>query len=938
MGRIIEIPFSQDIIEFVAEKLLKEEKSDFSSVTVVFPHQRPAFYLRRILSSRIGRSFFPPQILSMDEFMSTLAEKTAPGLTRIDNLDSAYLLFQIVSKIPGSPWQKNSSSFSEFLFWGLKIEQVIGELDIELIKDAKLKEIGIVGDWGQDVSKNTQHLLGCLKEIRQAFHAMCEEQKLTTRSRDYARAARNIAENNTKQFPTIYFVGIFAMTGAEKAVIRSFLSHRQTYFLRQNDGSSWKPFEEMDGWAEKEIIAETFSSEIFLHSAFNIHSEIVGLGDILMKKEVNYKETAIVLPEPATLIPLLSGVMTSLNTDYNITMGYPISRTPLYTLLDLSMKLEETRYEDTHSSRDYLSLLMHPLVKNFGYVIEPTHMRILAHSVEESLLQGKTLIKLSEIEQNDEIFIRAAQMTEKEVPLQNFRDALRNIHEIFIRKMSGVKTLNHLGRVLEEILTLLLRHSPAAHYPFSGEFFHGFFLLSDKLRNFLLKDEEFRESGELFELFRHLTGTERISFQGIPLKGLQVLGLLEARCLNFKQVFLLDSNEGVLSSAASEDSLLPLSLRAALGLPLHYQREEIYRYHFHSLISSAREAHIFYCDTQKQPRSHFIEKLVWEREKNAGKIGFIKARAVALNALPRPFSPFEIFKTREILNILQGMNFSSAKLNSYLLCPASFYFASVLGLKEKDKTSSKLDATLIGTILHKVLEQLYRPLIMEKIVLGEAEYSHLEKSLPEVLGSVFSEAFGELRGEHYLLKEMALSRLKRYILLEKQRSAVGINIISVEEHLSCSLKLKNSVTVQLIGRADRIDHHGQERMIVDYKSGKNLERHSFKAFNFYNSRSEMKRKIKSIQLPLYVFLYHQVHLVPYEDINSKLISLRTGGEQIFFNQEVNRQKFMKGVFLPVLDSLIQEIFNPEIPFVRDDTDEKICEYCPFPTLCRKVRS
>ncbi len=127
-------------------------------------------------------------------------------------------------------------------------------------------------------------------------------------------------------------------------------------------------------------------------------------------------------------------------------------------------------------------------------------------------------------------------------------------------------------------------------------------------------------------------------------------------------------------------------------------------------------------------------------------------------------------------------------------------------------------------------------------------------------------------------------------------------------------------------------------MIVDYKSGKNLERHSFKAFNFYNSRSEMKRKIKSIQLPLYVFLYHQVYLVPYEDINSKLISLRTGGEQIFFNQEVNRQKFMKGVFLPVLDSLIQEIFNPEIPFVRDDTDEKICEYCPFPTLCRKVRS
>jgi CRISPR/Cas system-associated exonuclease Cas4 (RecB family) len=948
MGRIIEIPFSQDIIEFVAEKLLKEEKSDISTVTVVFPHRRPALYLRRILASQIGHSFFPPQILSMDEFISILAAKTAPGLTRIDNLDSAYLLFQIVSKIPGSPWQGSSSSFSEFLFWGLKLNEVIGELDIELIKNAKLKEIGIAGDWGQNVSKNTQHLLGSLGEIRQTFHIRLEEQKLTTRSQDYARAAQDIAKGSSRQFPTIYFVGIFAMTEAEKKVIRYFLSHQQAYFLRQNDGSNWKPFEEIDGWAEKEIITpacavrqhadrETFSSKIFLHSAFNIHSEIVGLKDILMKKEADYKETAIVLPEPATLIPLLSGVMTSLDTDYNITMGYPLKRTPLYTLLDLSMKLEETRYEDAHSSKDYLSLLMHPYIKNFGYVIEPTYMRILTHCVEESLLQGKTLIKLSEIEGDNEIFTRAVQMTEKKNPFQNFRDALENIHKIFIRKMSGVKTLNHLGEILEEILTLLLRHSPAAHYPFSGEFFHGFFLLSDKLRNFLLKDEEFRAPGELFGLFRHLMEAEHIAFQGVPLKGLQILGLLETRCLSFKQVFLLDSNEGVLSSATSEDSLLPLPLRAALGLPLHYQRDEIYRYHFHSLISSAREAHIFYCETQKQPRSHFIEKLVWEREKNAGKIGFIKPEPVALNILPRPSSPFEIPKTQEMLNILKGMNFSSTKLNSYLRCPASFYFANVLGLEEKEEISSKLDARLIGNILHEVLEQLYRPLMMEKVVLRETEYSHLEKNLPEVLKRVFFKAFGELRGEHYLLKEMALSRLNRYILLEKQRSAVDTNIISVEENLSCSLKLKNSVNIQLTGRADRIDRHKQERMIVDYKSGKNLSRHSFKAFNdSYNNRDEMKKKIKSIQLPLYVFLYHQVHLVPYEYINSRLISLRTGEEQVFFNSEVNRLKFMEEVFLPALEVLIQEIFNPEIPFVRDDTDEKICEYCPFPTFCRKL--
>jgi CRISPR/Cas system-associated exonuclease Cas4 (RecB family) len=933
MGRIIEIPFSRDIIEFVAEKLLKEEKSDFSSVTVVFPHKRPALYLRRILYSKIGHSFLPPRILSMDEFMSILAREVSPGLREIDSLDSAYLLFQIVSKIPGSPWQKSSASFSEFLPWGLKIEQVIGELDIELVKDAKL--IGIAEDWGENVSRNTEHLLGCLGEIRRAFHAMLEKWKLTTRSLDYARAASTIAEESTVKFPTIYFVGIFAMTEAEKRVVRHFLSTSAlNYVLRQNDGSSWKPFEEMDGWAEKEVITETFSPEIFLHSAFNIHSEVVGLREILMKREADYERTAIVLPEPGALIPLLSEVMTSLDTDYNITMGYPLTRTPLSTLLNLIMKLEEKRRQDSYPVEDYLSFLMHPYIKNFGSVIEPVHMRILTHSVEESLLHSKPLVKLSDIEEESGIFERAAQMTEREVSIQEFRDGIRNVHDTFIRKMSQVKTLNHLGEILEEILSHLLRHSPAAHYPFSGEFFHSFFLLSDRLKNFLLKDEEFKEPRELFELFRHLTGETNIPFQGIPLKGLQVLGLLEARCLNFRKVFVLDCNEGVLSSAAPEDSLLALPSRVALGLPLHYQKEEIYRYHFHSLVSSAREAHIFYRETEKEFRSHFIEKLVWEIEKKAGKIGFIEPNPVMLNALPRSSSHFEIPKTQEMLDVLQEINFSPASLNSYLLCPASFYFANVLRLKERDKASSELDATLIGTILHKTLEKLYRPFV--GVTLGEAECSRLEKNLPITLNSVFQEAFGELGGEHYLLNQMALSRLKRYILLEKQKFLKKRSIISVEENFSSPLKLKNGITVNIIGRADRVEYDGEECMIVDYKSGKNLERYSFKAFDFCGrSRVEIKKKIKSIQLPLYVFLYHQAHLVPYKDINSRLISLRTGRDQVLFNVDVDRQKFMEGIFLPMLDSLIQEIFNPEISFTRDDTDEKLCEYCPFLSFCRK---
>ncbi|MCD5402015.1 PD-(D/E)XK nuclease family protein, partial [candidate division NPL-UPA2 bacterium] len=494
------------------------------------------------------------------------------------------------------------------------------------------------------------------------------------------------------------------------------------------------------------------------------------------------------------------------------------------------------------------------------------------------------------------------------------------------------------GERFQEILTFLLRHSPAAHYPFSGEFFQSFLLLLDKLKNSLLKDEELKEPKDLFDLFRHVAGEERISFQGIPLKGLQIMGLLETRGLNFDCVFLLDANEEVLPSVESFDSLLPLPVRAALGLPLPYQKEEIYGYHFHHLISSTRRAHIFYRQTEKDFRSRFVEKLVWEREKRAGQRGVLPAEPVELNVSLRPSPGFEVPKSPELLNVLREMSFSPSGLNSYLLCPLQFYFARVLGLEKREGAADEQDSARVGIVLHKILERLYRPLA-GKGVMGEKGYAYLEKSLPPVLDNVFAETFGEPRGESYLLKEMVLNRLKKYILGEKQRFINNMSIISVEEPLSCSLKLKDGREVRLTGRADRIDRYEYEGeyMIVDYKSGRDLIRHSFRAFEeVLPSREKMREKIKSLQLPLYAFLYGRARSLPPEKMNSRVISLRTVREEILFDGKINRKKVLEDVFLPTLRNLIQEILNQEIPFRRDDGNEEACQYCSFLTFCHKT--
>lgn len=939
MGKIIEIPFSKDLAEFIAEKLLEKEGYDFSSVAIVFPHQRPGIYLRQIMAKELEHPFFPPQIFSMDEFMSFLAQKIlSPNLTLLNSLDSIYLLFKVVEKIPHNPWQKVGSSFNQFLFWGLKLQQIIEELDIEMVEDKKLKSIEMGDYWEPNVAKHAAILMNHLAYIRQEYHTYLKKYNLISRGRNYTIAAENIEKLNLDQFKEIYFAGLFAMTQAEKTITRHFLKQPQANLIRQSDGGNWTPFEEMNTWEEVVEVrgqkTEDRNPQIFLHSAFNTHCEVVGLKDILVNKEANYEKTAIVLPEPELLIPLLSEVMTTLPVDYNITMGYPLVRTPIYALLDLLIKVQETKREHTYYLEDYLSLLMHPYIKNISHIIESTHTRILIHSIEETLMKkNKAFIELYEIEQNMEIFEHVAQMSERKISIQDMRNALVNIHNIFIRKIDKVNTLAQIGSSFEEILIFIFKHSPAAHYPFSGEFFNSFFTLLDKINKSLLKDEQFSNSKDLFDLFRHIAKEERIPFKGIPLKGLQILGILETRCLNFDKVFLLHANEGILPSVKSYDSLLPLPLRNALGIPSHYQNEEIYRYHFNHLISCAQEVHIFYQENEKESRSRFIESLVWEEEKKKGHIGFLKARAVELNISLGSSSSFEVAKNQEILDILPRINFSATALNSYLACPAQFYFTNVLEIKEKERSLGDIDTANIGIILHKVMEKLYQPFV-GKGTLGKNEYIYLEKELYKVLEAVFLENFGELRGEPYLLKEMAFRYLKRYILLEKEKFMDNISIISTEETLSCLLELKNGSNVCLRGRADRIDRLGEEYIIIDYKAG-NISSHSFKIFSkILTSRKEMKEEIISLQLPLYALLYQQAHSIPPDRINSKLISFQTTKDKILFNEE-DRQEFLEGIFLPTLKNLIKEILNPEIPFVSD-YKSKSCQYCPYPTFCRKA--
>ncbi|MFH1898742.1 MAG: PD-(D/E)XK nuclease family protein [Candidatus Desantisbacteria bacterium] len=998
MGKIIEIPFSMNLIKFVAERLMEQEKCDFSSTAVVFSHHRPGMYLHKTMAKSLTTPFFPPKIFSMDDFMLYLAEgecKIRP-YDIVKPMDSIYLLFQVISLLPDNPWKR--FSLNQFIPWGLKLEQVIGELDIEMKGDKEIHDIEIGEDWGTVALDNIRNHLS---QIRQGYHSILQSHNLTTRALIYCMAANNVCNTDLSQFKHIYLAGLFAMTGAEKVVIRHLLGQPGVSIIRQNDGSKWTPFEEMDEWGgrqryegegtegtegregtevqkyeeekEKEdeavsvgaILPEVLppcgcpngSPEIFLYKAFNTHSEVVALRDALMGVEgksrqsakgsqqvgedrlpPNYENTAIVLPSSEALIPLLSEVMTALPTDYNISMGYPVIRTPVYALLDIFMGLYRNRevaplaVDNSYYLEDYLNLLMQPYIKN---IRNSSQTRILVHAVEAVLKkQEKRFLSLEEIEQNSKIF-DAASMLSPGVSPAEFMEMLINIHNLFIRGMDEITTIRQMAGFFEGVLTFLLNNSPASHYPFSGEFFHKFFSFIDEIKDSMINNHYFERVEELLEVFLYLIKGEQIYFEGSPLKGLQILGLLETRALNFDKVFILDVNEGVLPGAQSFDPLLPLPVRYSLNMPAYYQQEEIARYHFHRLVSCSKEVHIIYQETEKMRRSRFVEKLVWEREKMCEKIGTMKAKPVTLNiSLAPSVRKMAINKTPEIIEILHNMKFSPTSLNTYLQCPAKFYFSKILMLKEKEDIFEDLDAAETGNILHRVLELLYKPLVDKDRI----RYNYLKSSLRGVLDEIFRQKFGEVSGEQYLLREMIFKRINGYLEWE-QGCFKNRRIVSVETNYAFELGIKD---IGLKGKTDRIDYcqETDEHIIIDYKSG-DITNYGCKCFNkILVSRGEMKKEINSLQLPCYVLLYQNANQdIPIDKINSSLISLQFNAEKMLFNdknKDIDRGTFLSDIFLPTLKNLIWEIIDPCIPFVVDSDEEGGgCKYCEFSVLCRR---
>ncbi len=943
MKKIISISFKNNFIKIFTEQLLfREGIKDYSKICVVFPGKRPFLYLRKYLADKVKTSFYPPRMLSVNEFINYLTEKKYPELSIINEIDGVWGLYKIISETQFCGLFKEYYKDFDFLNvypWVKKIYSFINQIDIEDIKNNVLKNLQDNAEIGYNIPKQINDLFLNIVDLRKKFHQWLEKNQLFTRGYSYLKARKIISNENLSEFNEIYFTGLFALTATEKQIIKKLLKENKAHLIWHGSPDKWGILKDLQNYFKEEI--EYFKEKsnfqkqnIKIYSAFDFHSESQQVYEVL-KQEKEIKDTVVVTPFHDTLFPLLSFAVDRILTEkkvdkFNISLDYPLSKTSLFFLIKNLIHCHISSRQKGSSiyyyTEAYLHFFNNPFIKNIQ--IKKIYVRDIIRKIKnilmnsDSPLYNKTFIKLDEIE-------NALDKTN--------RENIKELHSVFFKGLEAASDLKDVCKCIEDILDYILKFSEVKSYILSGEIFNLLFdnlmkMQFNKFSSEIFSTYENRK--KLLEFFLKLMEQNSLRFGTVPLQDLEIVGMLETRNLNFKNVLILDMQEGVIPVGRKIDPLIPVSILKDIGMPSLEFHEEIYEYYFYRLIENAETLHLFYLETPEMDRSRYIERIIWEKEKESKKLNVEKINKVKYKIRLMLNSQKDgIVKDKHIMKKIINMEFSSSVIDNYLFCPIKFYYRNILNLTIPETISVDIDASDRGKVIHNILKELFNK--FKGRFINKNNYYEIWDEFQ----SIFKEQFKNKvhTGEYYLFKKMAFIKLKQFIDKNIKNMKYEFKTLETEKNLG-SVYSFDDYNIKIRGRIDRIDKvrddTREEYMIIDYKTGNSPAKKMFtyKPCLIKEQNVEIIREyIKSFQLPLYIYLYRLNYDIPMELLNAKLIYLGDLKEELLLNIEKDLSKEdIFNYYNNLLQFIFCEIFNPEKPFVKyKDTDCQYCEYKPF---------
>ncbi|TGD58481.1 PD-(D/E)XK nuclease family protein [Flavobacterium humi] len=915
---------NQSFLEILTRQLLSDPALSLSEMTIVLPNKRAKIFLLESFKSNLDRFTFAPEIISIEDFIQEIAQ--------VRSIDSIELLFEFYDLYLSVTPKEKQQSFELFSNWAKTLLQDFNEIDRYLLKPGHvfsyLQDIEVIKRWGITMEDRTTLIDNYLEFWKllplyyENLYSHLKNKGIGYQGLIYREAVSKLDEFSASMPKKRFvFAGFNALNQAEEKIIQYLISvdkasvywdadaaflndpsHDTGLFLRRFK-SSWPhykahPFEWIvnDFSAEKNIrVIGTAKSIGQAKIAASLIEDLISDASFSSLDKV-----AIVLGDENMLIPVLHSLPQSVGS-LNITMGYSSKNNPIQVLIAKLFKMHANALNRSESSyvfyyKDILDVLTNPIVESY----------VFASGLVET------------IKKNNYTFITH----QKVLSLQERQnDLFRLIFQKWHRK--PIEILESISEILLMVKANL--NSDSEDDKVVKTFLYSIYKVINKLITYCSKNEHVDSVQTLQAIYKQVIDVAEVSFEGEPLSGLQIMGVLESRVLDFETVIITSLNEGKFPAGKTVNSFIPYDVKRELGLPTYKEKDAIYTYHFYHLLQRAKNIFLLY-NTESEgldggEKSRFITQLEVEKQPKHTLTHTIIQPTVPTIA----YEPMSISKSEAVVSRLKeiatGKGFSPSALTSYVRNPVQFYFQRVLSIRESEEVEENIALNTLGTIIHETLEELYKPVIGK--FLSVADLDNMLLVADEEVLKQFKEIYkeGEVKkGKNLLAFEVAKRNVFNFLNEEKKNIENGdaVQVLALEVDLEENIDdSRLPYAVKIAGKVDRIEIRNGKIRIIDYKTGK-VDKNSVQLKEWDGLTLEIKND-KIIQLLCYAFMFGKE--AGEREMEAGIISFKNmkGGFLPFAVKE-GKETFtainpgILELFKTEIILLITEILDPGIPF------------------------
>lgn len=899
---------------------LEEKQVVPHQATYVVPSRRVAVFLKKAIARRLEQPVFEPLIYSVEDFVGQVADVTiTPDVDLLFDFYEAYCKVEPI---------ETRESLDEFLSWAPTILKDFNEIDRFLVPEhsffnylGNLKELENDAHWSldEDSTPMVRNYLNFWDQLEQYYHAfkeLCMDNGLVYQGLAYRIAfakAPSQTASYSKEKPLV-FMGLNALNKAEESIIQTFLEAGNTHvfwdadvhymndsiheagkFLRRYK-DEWKyyeshPFNQIKNQytSKKDITVLGVTGNLGM-------AQVAGqqLKNLLASND-DLTNTAIILADEELLLPVLSAIPDQVK-HLNITMGLSIDKTPLASFFNALIKV----HLEVTDAGYYYKNVVSVLESSFTHQINAEEATLLLAKIRREnlvFIQSEHLIDL----QNDEFLTQVLAPIDSVIKLQQ---RMQYVVEVF--KESFIASIDQRLE-LEQLL--------------------GIYTTINQLETVLSQQNSIQELKTYHFIFKQLLSHKKLDFIGEPVQGLQIMGLLETRALDYDRYIMVSVNEGVLPAGKSTASVIPYDMKMKFGLPTYSDKDSVYAYHFYRLLHRANEAtYIYNTEPSKlgsNERSRFIMQLETDRDVDFN----LCHHQYGLSLEKATDNVFEIKKTSsyfERLDEIRSSGFSPSSLTSYIYNPLEFYKRKILKVQDLDEVEEDIASNTMGTIIHRALEELYKDCIDQilTVELIKKMRSRVQLEVEKAYVSTYG-ATDHIKGKNKIIYEVARHYVSKMLDLDEREIKAGheIVILELEADYDAQLELEGIGTVKLHGQVDRIDSYDNSVRIIDYKTGKVTKSQLIVKSEDLELLITDYKMSKAFQILQYAYMYNFTN--GYQDLLAGIISFKNLSDGFMpyqFKEGKNKRDWITRddlqLFQEQLKKLIQELYNAEITILE----------------------